>query len=86
MRAAPSALRRLLGPTRADILRLLDQPASTTHLTAVRCVALGTVGTHLRVLLDACLVERCRSGATVLYYRTPAGQQLVDQTASPGRP
>ena len=68
--AAPAALQRLLGPTRAGILRRLDQPASTTHLVALTGLALGTVGTHLRILLDACLVERRRSGATVLYYRT----------------
>jgi DNA-binding transcriptional ArsR family regulator len=82
-RAAPTALRRLLGSTRADILRLLDRPASTTHLVAVTGLALGTVGAHLRVLLDARLVERRRSGATVLYYRSSIGQQLLDQPASP---
>jgi DNA-binding transcriptional ArsR family regulator len=83
-RAAPDALRRLLGATRADILRLLDQPASTTHLVAATGLALGTVGTHLRVLLDARLVDRRRAGATVLYFRTPGGQQLLDQATVPG--
>jgi DNA-binding transcriptional ArsR family regulator len=82
-RAAPAALRRLLGATRADILRLLDQPASTTQLVAATGLALGTVGTHLRVLLDARLVDRHRSGATVLYFRTPGGQQLLDQATVP---
>lgn len=76
---APAALRRLLGPTRADILRLLDQPASTTHLVAVTGLALGTIGHHLRILLDARLVDRRRSGPAVLYYRTPGGHQLLDQ-------
>jgi DNA-binding transcriptional ArsR family regulator len=78
--AAPAALQRLLGPTRACLLRRLDQPASTTHLVALTGLALGTVGTHLRILLDAHLVERRRSGATVLYYRTPLGAQLLDET------
>jgi DNA-binding transcriptional ArsR family regulator len=82
LQAAPAALRRLLGPTRADILRLLDRPASTTNLTAITGLALGTVGAHLRVLLDARLIDRRRSGATVLYYRTAGGQQLLDQAAS----
>jgi len=77
---APAALRRLIGPTRADILRLLDPSMSTTQLAAVTGFALGTVGAHLRILLDAGLVERRRSGATVLYYRTHSGHQLVDQT------
>jgi DNA-binding transcriptional ArsR family regulator len=78
--AAPAALQRLLGPARADILRRLDQPASTTHLVALTGLALGTVGAHLRILLDGQLVERRRSGATVLYYRTTLGQQLLAKT------
>jgi DNA-binding transcriptional ArsR family regulator len=81
-RAAPAALSRLLGPARANILCLLDQPTSTTQLAAVTGLAMGTVGGHLRILLDARLVERRRSGATVLYYRTTGGHQLVDQAAS----
>ena len=80
--AAPAALQRLLGPTRAGILRRLDQPASTTHLVALTGLALGTVGTHLRILLDTHLVERRRSGATVLYYRTPLGEQLLGETTT----
>lgn len=48
---------------------------------AVTGYGLGSVGGHLRVLLDAGLVRRRRSGRSVLYYRTPAGDQLV----SPGR-
>jgi DNA-binding transcriptional ArsR family regulator len=82
-RTAPTALRRLLGLTRADILRLLDRPASTTYLVAVTGLAVGTVSTHLRVMLDARLIERRRSGATVLYCRTPIGQEFLDRTASP---
>ena len=76
-RTAPEALRRLLGPTRAEILLLLGDPISTTQLTAVTGLALGTIGSHLRILLDAGLAERHRSGASVLYRRTPAGHQLL---------
>ena len=39
---------------------------------------LGSVGAHLRVLLDAGLIRRRRSGRSVLYYRTPAGDQLTE--------
>jgi DNA-binding transcriptional ArsR family regulator len=74
---APEQLRRLLGPTRAEILLLIGQPISTTQLTAVTGLALGTIGSHLRVLLDAGLAERHRSGAHVLYRRTPTGHQLL---------
>lgn len=38
---------------------------------------LGSVGRHLRVLLDARLVERRRAGRSVLYSRTAAGEVLV---------
>jgi len=76
-RTAPQPLRRLLGPTRAEILLLLGKPISTTQLAAVTGLALGTIGDHLRILLDAGLAERHRSGAHVLYHRTPAGHQLL---------
>jgi DNA-binding transcriptional ArsR family regulator len=39
--------------------------------------SLGTVGGHLKVLLDAGLVRRTRSGRSVLYYRTALGDELV---------
>jgi DNA-binding transcriptional ArsR family regulator len=75
--AAPEALARLLGAGRADVLVLLDAPLSTTHLVAVTGQGLGSVGRHLKVLLDAGLVRRRRAGRSVLYYRTTAGDVLV---------
>jgi DNA-binding transcriptional ArsR family regulator len=75
--AAPEPLRRLLGPTRAEILLLIGQPITTTQLAAVTGLAIGTVGDHLRVLLDTGLAERHRSGAHVLYHRTRIGRQLL---------
>jgi DNA-binding transcriptional ArsR family regulator len=75
--AAPEPLRRLLGPTRAEILLLIGQPVTTTQLAAVTGLALGTIGGHLRILTDAGLAERHRSGPHVLYHRTPTGQQLL---------
>ncbi|MEV0392461.1 winged helix-turn-helix domain-containing protein [Polymorphospora rubra] len=73
----PYALKALLGPVRARVLSQLDTPKSTTQLVALNGYGLGTVGRHLKVLLDARLVRRRRSGRSVLYYRTPAGNQLV---------
>jgi DNA-binding transcriptional ArsR family regulator len=78
--AAPEPLRRLLGPTRAEILLLIGQPITTTQLAAVTGLALGTIGDHLRILADAGLAERHRSGAHVLYHRTPTGQLLLGQS------
>jgi DNA-binding transcriptional ArsR family regulator len=78
----PEPLVRLLGRTRARILATLATPRSTSALTAETGLPLGSVGGHLRVLLDAGLLERRRSGREVLYWRSVAGQALVD--AAPG--
>ncbi|GHJ42484.1 transcriptional regulator [Streptomyces sp. TS71-3] len=75
--AVPKALQRLIGPGRAGVLVLLDAPKSTTHLVALTGQGLGSVGRHLRILLDAGLVGRRRSGRSVLYHRTAAGEALV---------
>ncbi|WP_078884172.1 ArsR/SmtB family transcription factor [Streptomyces sp. NRRL S-340] len=75
--AVPAALGALLGGSRAQVLVLLGSPLSTTQLSAVTGQALGSVGRHLRVLLDAGLVERRRAGRSVLYSRTGAGQVLL---------
>jgi DNA-binding transcriptional ArsR family regulator len=77
--ARPKALSRLLGPTRATILTELASPTSTSQLVASTGFGLGSVGGHLKVLLDAGLVRRTRSGRSVLYYRTAVGDHLVEQ-------
>jgi DNA-binding transcriptional ArsR family regulator len=76
-RPVPESLGALLGPSRAGVLMLLGSPMSTSQLTAVTGQALGSVGRHLRVLLDAGLVERRRAGRSVLYSRTAAGEVVV---------
>ncbi|MER5553820.1 helix-turn-helix domain-containing protein [Streptomyces sp. NPDC002793] len=75
--AAPEALARLLGAGRASVLMLLDSPMSTTHLVALTGQGLGSVGRHLKVLLDAGLVGRRRAGRSVLYDRSAVGDALV---------
>ncbi|SEG84942.1 regulatory protein, arsR family [Thermomonospora echinospora] len=77
----PEALGRLLGPGRAGVLVLLDTPKSTTQLVALTGQGLGSVGRHLKVLLEAGLVRRRRAGRSVLYSRTRAGQVLVEAPA-----
>ncbi|MDG4862034.1 winged helix-turn-helix domain-containing protein, partial [Streptomyces sp. T-3] len=76
--AVPEALGALLGPARATVLVLLDAPKSTTQLVALTGQGLGSVGRHLKVLLDAGLAGRRRAGRSVLYYRTAAGEVLVN--------
>jgi DNA-binding transcriptional ArsR family regulator len=78
----PEALGALLGPARAGVLVLLDTPKSTTQLVALTGQGLGSVGRHLKVLLDARLVQRGRAGRSVLYYWTAAGETLVEAQQS----
>jgi DNA-binding transcriptional ArsR family regulator len=74
----PEALGALLGPARAGVLALLETPKSTTQLVALTGQGLGSVGRHLKILLDARLVQRRRAGRSVLYYRTAAGDTLLE--------
>ncbi|MFI5652030.1 helix-turn-helix domain-containing protein [Streptomyces anulatus] len=73
----PAALGALIGPARAAVLLLLASPLSTTQLVALTGQGLGSVGRHLRILLEAGLVRRRRAGRSVLYFRTEAGDVLV---------
>jgi len=57
---------------------LLESPKSTTQLVALTGQGLGSVGRHLKILLDARLVQRRRAGRSVLYYRTAAGDTLLE--------
>ncbi len=75
---ASAGLGALIGDSRAVVLALLGTPLSTTQLVAVTGQGLGSVGRHLRVLLEAGLVERRRSGRSVLYLRTSAGEVLLE--------
>ncbi|MER7583181.1 transcriptional regulator [Kitasatospora sp. NPDC097691] len=81
-RPVPKALAALLGPVRAELLTLLDTPKTTTQLVALTGRPLGSVGRHLRILREARLTRRRRAGRSVLYYRTAAGQVLVDAQQS----
>ncbi|WP_327246336.1 ArsR/SmtB family transcription factor [Streptomyces sp. NBC_01320] len=74
----PDSLGRLLGPARATVLVLLSSPKSTTQLVALTGQGLGSVGRHLKVLLDSGLAGRRRAGRSVLYFRTDVGDVLVE--------
>ncbi|MFE9136565.1 ArsR family transcriptional regulator [Streptomyces sp. NPDC007355] len=73
----PEALGALLGGARAGVLVRLESPKSTSQLVALTGQGLGSVGRHLKVLLDAGLVRRGRAGRSVLYEWTAAGAVLV---------
>lgn len=67
----------LVGPNRAAVLGFLDVPRSTSQVASLTGLSLGSVSGHLRVLLQAGVVLRRRSGREVLYWRTPLGDALV---------
>ncbi|SCL40145.1 Helix-turn-helix domain-containing protein [Micromonospora pallida] len=76
----PDALDRLLGRTRAAVLRALAVPATTSQLVQQLELTLGGAGGHLAVLRDAGLVTRTRTGRAVRYARTPLGDALARDT------
>jgi DNA-binding transcriptional ArsR family regulator len=80
-RAAPDPLARLVGATRARVLMAAHEPVSTTGIVAVTGLSLGSVGDHLRVLVDSGLLHRRRSGREVLYWWSDAAHELVAAAA-----
>lgn len=81
-RAATDGADRLIGQTRAALLRALDQPSTTTLLSRRLGLSTGGVGDHLAVLYDAGAVTKTRDGRSVLYRRTPLGDALVEPGAA----
>jgi DNA-binding transcriptional ArsR family regulator len=71
------AITGLIGPTRAEILRLVGEPLHTSALAQRLGRSPGNVADHLKVLRDAGLVARRRVGRNVVYTRTPLGDALV---------
>jgi DNA-binding transcriptional ArsR family regulator len=68
---------RLLGRNRARILVEAAAPISTTALVATTGLSLASVADHLRVLSDAGLLHRRRSGRQVLYWQTATGRDVT---------
>ncbi|WP_433411126.1 ArsR/SmtB family transcription factor [Microtetraspora malaysiensis] len=79
--AAPSvdepALVSLVGPPRARLLRLLEEPLPTVELARRLRVTPSAVSQHLRVLYATGLVTRARDGRQVLYRRSSLGDRLA---------
>ncbi|WP_433248850.1 ArsR/SmtB family transcription factor [Actinomadura nitritigenes] len=73
----PAALAALIGARRAELLVMLAAPASTTDLAARLGVTPGAVSHHLTALHAGGLLNRTRAGRSVLYMRSPLGDQLV---------
>ena len=67
----------LLGRSRAEILRRLDVPRSTTGLARDLELSPSTVSWHLSVMSTSGLLASRREGRRVLYTRTLVGDLLV---------
>ncbi|MFF0342575.1 ArsR/SmtB family transcription factor [Kribbella sp. NPDC004875] len=80
--APDESLVQLLGRNRARILAEAAAPVSTTFLVASTGLSLATISDHLRVLTDAGLLERRRSGRSVLYWQSDTGRRVVRRPAS----
>jgi hypothetical protein len=75
--ATPEGLAALVGRTRAAMLHLLSEPATTGDIAARLDVTPGAVSQHLGVLRAAGLVASHRDGRTVMHLRTERGDALV---------
>jgi DNA-binding transcriptional ArsR family regulator len=74
--AAPHLV-ALLGRTRADCLRTLLVPRTTTELAQRLGISLGAASKHAAVLRDSGLADSSRRGKTVLHNATPLGVALL---------
>ena len=72
-----AALVGTLGRVRAQLLTVLDEPASSTELGVRFGVTTSAAGQHLRALRAAGLVSSTRYGRSVLYLRSELGNALV---------
>jgi DNA-binding transcriptional ArsR family regulator len=73
-----TAVELLLGAPRARLLEALCSPATTTALARRLGVTPSAVSQHLVVLYRGGLVDRHRSGRTVLYQTSELGLALLD--------
>ncbi|MDG9722904.1 MULTISPECIES: ArsR/SmtB family transcription factor [unclassified Streptomyces] len=71
-------LYRLLGPTRARVLELLDRPMSTSGIAAALHLSPANASRHATVLREAGLVGSVRDGHRVLHRRTRLGEALLN--------
>ncbi|MEC3976759.1 DUF5937 family protein [Amycolatopsis sp. H20-H5] len=75
--AAPAALTRLVGRSRAILLTELASPASSTELSSRTRLSAERVSRHLGVLTAAGLVSARETGGAALYARTLVADGLL---------
>ena len=74
-------LARLLGGTRAALLRLTLTERTTTELAGELGVSAATVSGHTKTLRAAGLIVTVRAGKAVLHSVTPLGDRLLESAA-----
>ncbi|GAA1926083.1 winged helix-turn-helix domain-containing protein [Streptomyces sodiiphilus] len=77
------ALGRLLGTTRARVLRCIEDGTTTGELARRARVSPASASQHASVLRDAGLVVSVRRGNEVLHTLTPLGAQLLPTADTP---
>ncbi|MDT0345246.1 ArsR/SmtB family transcription factor [Streptomyces litchfieldiae] len=73
----PTALAKLLGGTRARVLRAIEHGTTTGELAHRAGVSPASASQHARVLRDAGLVRSVRHGSEVVHTLTPLGTELL---------
>lgn len=71
------AIARLVGSTRAVVLRQLRAPMTTGELATRLGVSVASASQHATVLRDAGLIDSRRSGRTVVHTLTGLGEALL---------
>ncbi len=74
---AGASLGRLVGSTRAAVLRAIDHGCTTSELARRAGVSLASASQHAGVLREAGLVVTLRHGSAVLHSLTPLGTALL---------
>ncbi|WP_189827691.1 ArsR/SmtB family transcription factor [Streptomyces finlayi] len=80
---AGGSLGKLVGHTRAAVLRAIDHGCTTSELARRAGVSLASASQHAGVLREAGLVVTLRHGSAVLHSLTPLGVALVRGAAFP---
>jgi hypothetical protein len=75
-----TALAALLGPPKATLLHMLDEPLPTVEMARRLGVTPSAVSQHMQVMHATGLVSRTRDGRSVLYRRSRLGDQLTGRS------